>query len=105
MYRHDWHRLEFFRVVRGRRQLVTHQDVNDHGFYLWRKRGQPLADVAGPYAREVATEFLVLRPHLHDSGNPRWRIVLWRLDDDRNAVIRVCEVELTLRPTPAEAPV
>ncbi|GGM59921.1 hypothetical protein GCM10012275_33800 [Longimycelium tulufanense] len=84
----DWHRVEFFRVLRGRRLLWYTQRINDHGFYLWRRRNH---DPVAEYTKAVADEWF------EREGRPageRWAIRVSRLDDGQSAT-PLCEIEIT----------
>lgn len=79
-----WHRVELFRIDRGRRVLEHVEDVDDHGPYV----GKGVQEYA-----QVAAE-----DHLTRWTEPpgRWLVALWQLRDGRKFK-RLCEVELHWR--------
>ncbi|GGM36599.1 hypothetical protein GCM10012275_04730 [Longimycelium tulufanense] len=86
-----WHRIELFRIDRGRRVLQHSQDVDDHGPYVCRG--------AEEWAR------IVTEDHLERWSLPhgRWLVVVWRLDQERSPVAKLCEVRLNWNGRPSES--
>ena len=86
-----WHRIEYYRIDRGRRVLDRVEVVDDLWPYLYQSRDVSREDSVRIYARAVGEDYLDRRSH--PAG--RWVVVLWRLAGERDpAGTRLCEVEL-----------
>ncbi|GGM32766.1 hypothetical protein GCM10012275_00220 [Longimycelium tulufanense] len=89
-----WHRIEYFRLERGRRVLAFVEDISDHGFYVGRPERRKINAIACDYAEDVTEEFFDKHPYLCRPGQ-RWLVRVWRITARAGErTDKVCEVEV-----------